>query len=222
MSDQKNQLVLKSNNFEAEKEHPIKMEFTLTFGEHLSELEKDLQVLKEEEHVEINDTLFIKFKSTKPMTEEVQNYIEENLGMFELIEEDDKKIFVFELKINDIDMDNIQRVYKDYFDGKLNNFYVELLFEKNQTLDEMFQNMKENYVLPFVFQVMDKAQLRLKINDQHQLLSCFANYISKMEMPFMKRVLSIIRLFKHFSGEVTLESLEWGKDSFLKEMDIDQ
>ena len=56
----------------------------------------------------MNDSLFIKFKSPKKVTLEVQNFIEENLGMCELIENGDEKIFIFELKINDIDFDNIQ------------------------------------------------------------------------------------------------------------------
>ena len=62
----------------------------------------------EDEHQEgCSDSLFIKFNSNKKITEELQNYIEENLGMFELIEDENEKIFVFELKINDIDLEAI-------------------------------------------------------------------------------------------------------------------
>lgn len=73
-------------------------------------LEKELMQEDDEGEEEnmMNDSLFIKFKSSKKITEELQNFIEENLGMCELIENGDDKIFIFELKINDIDFESIQ------------------------------------------------------------------------------------------------------------------
>lgn len=71
------------------------------------------------------------------MTEELQTYIEENLGMFELIENEDEKIFIFELKINDIDFDSIQETYKKHFKGSLDQFFFKIIFQKNQSLPEL-------------------------------------------------------------------------------------
>lgn len=75
--------------------------------------------------------------------------------MFELIENGDEKILVFELKINDIAIDQIKNAYKTHFEGKLDQFYFEVLFQKNQNLEELLASMKTHYQLPFFFQIME-------------------------------------------------------------------
>lgn len=103
----KSYLKLLSESFDESKPFPIKFEFTVTLGKMQQSLEKEL-IKEDDEEEEVSDTLFIKFKQKNKISEELQSYIEENLGMYELLEDENEKIMVFELKINDIDFQSIQ------------------------------------------------------------------------------------------------------------------
>lgn len=100
-------LKIKSSNFDPNKDKPIRFEMTITFGQEMQSLEKGLIKDMPEDTANdqpSSDSLFIKFKSDKKVSSDLQAYIEEYLGMYELIEDEKEKIFVFELKINDIDI----------------------------------------------------------------------------------------------------------------------
>lgn len=74
------ELNLQSENFEQGKESKVSFEMNLT----LNKISEENQ--EEQAEDQSNDTLFIQFKSQKPLGDDVVKYIEQTLGMFELIE----------------------------------------------------------------------------------------------------------------------------------------
>lgn len=133
-SAKKSYFKIQSDNFDPKKEIPIKMEVTITLGNQIQSLEEELTKNIPEEEINnenSSDSLFIKFKSNQKVSDELQAYIEENLGMYELIEDGLEKILVFELKINDIDNESIKETYKAYFSENVEEFYCDFVFEKN-------------------------------------------------------------------------------------------
>lgn len=69
------------------------------------------------------------------MPDNVSEFIEESLGEFELVDNENEKILIFELKIKDIDFAGIQKIYSDFFEKNLENFFATLSVKKNQNLD---------------------------------------------------------------------------------------
>lgn len=63
---------VKSDNFDPSKPLPVSFEFTLTLGEQINSIEKELSPDDDQQdREEMSDTLFIKFKSKKEVTEEL-------------------------------------------------------------------------------------------------------------------------------------------------------
>ena len=95
---------MKSDSFTDNGQFPISFQMSLNMSKSQgSEDEQESTTFDNQS----KDTLFIKFKSNDPLPEQVAHYIEENLGEFELIDNENEKIFIFELKIKDIDFAGI-------------------------------------------------------------------------------------------------------------------
>ena len=168
------------------------------------------------------DTLFIKFKSKKKVPESLKNYIQTNLGNFELIENEDEKIFIFELKINEIDFVSIQEAYESYFSKNLSNFLLEFKYENSQNLQELLAQLKKYHRIPFMFHMLEKSKLNININSFEKIFDSLSKYLSSLNLHSFTALFNIINLVDGLKLDVLNKGIEKHNHQFFESMDWDQ
>lgn len=168
------------------------------------------------------DTLFIKFKSKKKVPDSLKNYIESNLGNFELIENEEEKIFIFELKINEIDFESIQEAYENYFSKNMSNFLFEMKYEKSQNLLELLAQMKKYHRIPFMFHMLEKSKLKININSFEKIFKGLSDYLNSLNLHSFTVLFKLINLVDNLKMDVFNKGIEKHDHEFFENMDWDQ
>ncbi len=156
------------------------------------------------------------------MPSDVKQYIEENLGMFELIEEGDDKILIFELKINEIDFSGIHNAFTEYFEKNLEKFYFDLKYEMSQDLDSLFEQLKNNHRVPFMFHLLERSKISLKMDSFDKIFEALGNYLDSLKMPSFTQLFKMVSFLSKLKGTVKFDSLTKMDKKALEQLDWDQ
>lgn len=68
--------------------------------------------------------------------------------------------------------------------------------------------MNERHILPLFFQVMEQAKLQLKVADADKLVQCIEEYIKKLNMPQITKLLIFIKGLMNVNGEIVLNGFD--------------
>lgn len=170
------------------------------------------------------DLLQITFSQNKKIPTEVEEYIVNNLGTFELNESPDgaSKTLSFELKINDIDSDKITKTYEDFFTKRLSEALFEVNYEKSGTIDDFFSDLKTFYHVPILLQVLERANIEVRLKDHVKLLEGWVQYLKSQSELGLANFLKVSELFKHLKGNAELISFKGDFEKDLHDVGLDQ
>lgn len=170
------------------------------------------------------DLLQITFPHTKKIPAEVEEYIVNNLGTFELTETPDgtSKTLAFELKINDIDSEKILRTYDDFFNKRLGPAFLELSFEKSGSFDDFFADLKGFYQVPILMQVLERGSLSVRMSGHNGLVEGLVQFLKSQAMLQLANFVRGAQVVTSLRGDVELGSYKTGLDKGLKELSLDQ
>lgn len=170
------------------------------------------------------DLLQVTFTQTKKLPAEVEEYIVNNLGTFDLSEnpETHSKTLSFELKINDINTVAILRTFEDFFSKRLADAYAEIVWEKSGSLDDFHADLKTFSHVPILLQLLERSKVVLRLHQHNALLEGFGHYLkseSKLEQASFMRLLEVLVGFR---GDVVLSSYKNGLEADFKALGMDQ
>lgn len=170
------------------------------------------------------DLLKITFSQNKKIPAEVEEYIVNNLGTFELNESPDgvSKTLSFELKINDIDSEKIIRTYEDFFSKRLSEALFEVNYEKSGSIEEFFSDLKTFYHVPILLQVLERAKVEVKLKDHVKLLEGWVQYLKSQSELGLANFVKVGELCKNIRGKGELSSFKGELEKGLREIGLDQ
>ena len=210
-------LELLSDTF-SEESQLLKINFKLTF--HSNENDVNLP----EGSPSQSDLLQISFKQQKKIPTEVEEYIINNLGIFDL-KDDPKthnKILSFELKINDIDSEKILQVFDDFFVKRLSEAKLEVNYAKSQSLDEFAIDLKSFYQVPILLQLIEQARVNVEVSHHHQLIEGFVQYLKSQNQLALANFLKSFKTVGSVQGKLGFTSFKKGLEMDFKAMSLDQ
>ena len=214
-------LVVQSEEFVPEHPQDQSIGFKLNLSLGTS---KDTVVQEEQQDEEesIADTLFIKFKSDEEVPEEVKEYITNTLGTFDLIENDGEKTFIFELKIKDINIEEIRKMYSEFIENKAEDFDVVCEYKMSQSFDALFEQLQSKYRVPLMMHLSHKAKLSMAMGNQDKLFRAILSYAKAQNVPIFDFVFSAVGLFKNLKGNCQLASINDFDEQMMEELNWDQ
>lgn len=170
------------------------------------------------------DLLTISFNQTRKIPAEVEEYINNNLGTFELAETPDSplKTLSFELKINDIDSEKILRTFDDFFSKRLAEAYLDVHFEKSGTLEEMLADLKAYSQVPILLQILERGNLSAKLNHHVPLVEGLVQYLKSQSQLELAQFVRGAEVIASFHGDVTLASYKGSLVQDFKSLGLDQ
>ena len=185
---------------------------------------KDILTKTDEQNDEesIADTLFIKFRSSEPVPDEVKDFVTNTLGTFDLVENEDEKTFIFELKIKDINIDEIKNMYSDYIENKAEDFGIVCEYTMSQNFDSLFEQLKAKYRVPLMMHLSHKARFSLTMDNQDKLLKAILAYAKMQNVPVFDFVFNAVSLFKSVKGNCQLASINDFDEQMMEELNWDQ
>lgn len=210
-------LELLSDTF-SEESQLLKINFKLTF--HSNENDANLP----EGSPSQSDLLQISFKQQKKIPTEVEEYIVNNLGTFDLKDDQEthNKILSFELKINDIDSEKILQVFDDFFVKRLSEAKLEVNYAKSQSLDEFANDLKSFYQVPILLQLIEHARVNVEVSHHHQLIEGFMQYLKSQNQLALANFLKSFKTIGSIQGKLGLASFKKGLEVDFKAMSLDQ
>ena len=135
-----------------------------------------------EAQADTEDLLKIQFSHSKPVPEEVRDYISSNLGVFDLTEAGHEKTLVFELKINDINIELIRKVFEMYFAPEAREAFLSLSYSRSQRPDEWVADFKTRSDVPLLLHLLEHSKIKLEGKDVINILKGLFSYV-KSENP---------------------------------------
>lgn len=168
------------------------------------------------------DLLRIRFRHSRPVPEEVKDYISSNLGIFELTEEGDAKTLTFELKINDINIELIHTVYQKFFAGPLKQTRVALSYDRRQSLDDWAGELREYSQVPLLLHALECAHLRLEASHGVEVLKALFEFIRAEKAPLIEPWMDLALTLLSLRAKGELRSFKKLDLGVFKELEFDQ
>ena len=215
-------LNLKSDSYTDIHPDPLVFELTANLSsgpEAEQNVENEQQATSEQT---MSDALFIRFKSSKEVPQEVKDYITTTLGTFDLVENGNEKTFSFELKIKDIDTESIKTAYKAHFEKQSEKFDFKVRYQKSQSLSELAEQLKVKYRAPLLFHLLEKSALKVEIGSYDVLAKSLFSYLKSQKVPVLNFFLNFFDNFQDINGEIVMNSLADMDENLMEEMGWDQ
>lgn len=209
---------LQSESFDSSFASPISFKFNMNLGASTDTTNTDA----EEQTEHIADSLFIKFNSPNEVPQDVKDYITNSLGAFDLVENGPEKTFIFELKIKDINIDDIRQMYKENIEGKAEDFGLDCEYKMSQTLDSLYQQLSEKFRVPLMLHLTHKAKAELNVGNQDKLLTAILSYAKSQNIPIADFAGHFIGMFSNVKGEVELATIDDFDEKMMEEVNWDQ
>jgi hypothetical protein len=168
------------------------------------------------------DLLKFKFNHSKPVPESVKDYVANNLGIFDIVENDTEKVFVFELKINDINFELIRNVFETYFIDKAKDAKLTLDYSRSQNPGECVKEFKDHFDVPFLLHLLEHSKLKLEGQNIVSLLEGLLDYVKTENPSIMVPWLNTLLTLASLRLKGTINSFKKLPVSALKQMDFDQ
>jgi len=170
------------------------------------------------------DLLQITFTQTKKIPADVEEYIVNNLGTYELAEDADQntKTLSFELKINDINSEAILRTFEDFFNKRLADAYAEVVLEKSGSLEDFFADLRAYSHVPILLQLLERSKLTARMHHPNGLLEGFGHYLKSEAKLELAGSLKLGQILQTLRGDLTLVSYKDGIEKDFKALNLDQ
>lgn len=167
------------------------------------------------------DQLVISFVSKKPVSAEVKEYISNNLGTFELIENGDEKKFCFELKIKDIGIEEINDAFNAHFKKHVQGVVLDIDFRRSETFEQCYQRMNSFFRTPAILHAIEKSHLRMTLDKHSQLLAGFFDFL-KAKVPQLKSKLVFSQIFSLVSSQIVYSDFQKFNHKIFEKLEYDQ
>ena len=197
-----------------------KLFFNLKLSFHNTETEKE----NPSTAVSQSDLLYITFKQTKKIPDDVVDHINNNLGTYDLTEDETthEKTMVFELKINDIDSKKILQVYDDFFMTRLSDAKFELDYKRSQSAENFANDLKQYSQVPVILHLIENSNLQVTANNHNLILDSFIQYLrSQSELDIAKFVKGF-QFIQSLKAKFVYKSFKNGLDNDFSLASLDQ
>lgn len=138
------------------------------------------------------DLLKIQFSHSKPVPEEVKDYISSNLGVFDLTEAGQEKTLVFELKINDINIELIRKVFEKYFASEAANAFMSLSYSRSQKPEDWIADFRSRSDVPLLLHLLEHSKVKLEGKDVINILKSLFSYVKSENPSLMQSWMNLL------------------------------
>lgn len=170
------------------------------------------------------DLLQLSFHQAKKIPQEVDEYINQNLGPYVLTEDSEThlKVLSFELKINEIDSDKILKLYEDFFLKQLSQSSLKIHFSRSQNFDDFVSDLTNHYKVPILQQVLEHGLLESNLNEHSNLIEGFVQYLKSQNQLQLAQFLKNFECISFFKGDLVLTSYKKHFDEAVNFLGLDQ
>jgi hypothetical protein len=181
-----------SENYQGSEKEVIGLRFNLTLNTNSIESKSP---------GESEDLLKIKFRHSKPVPQKVKDYVANNLGVFDLTENANEKLMTFELKINDINVERINKVFETFFAPQVKNSIISFNYFKTKNSLEWAADFKSHPEVPLLLQILENSKIKLEGQNIVNLVDALFTYAksenSAIVEPWMNIILTLLKLKAH-------------------------
>ena len=133
-----------------------------------------------------------------------------------------EKTFIFELKIKDINIEDIRQMYKDNIEGKAEDFSLSCEYTMSQSLDELYQQLQAKFRIPLLMHLTHKAKLEFNSNNQDKLLKAVLEYAKSQKLPIADFASNLMGMFANVNGTFELGTIDDFDEKMMEEVNWDQ
>jgi hypothetical protein len=199
-------------NYKGPNEQCLDFKFSLSFN----------TVPAPETETGAEDLLKIQFSHSKPVPEEVRDYISSNLGVFDLTEAGHEKTLVFELKINDINIELIRKVFEKYFAPEASKAFLSLAYSRTQKPEDWYAEFKSRSEVPLLLHLLEHSKVKLEGQDVINILKGLFSYVKSENPMLLQPWMNLLLTLASLKTKGVVNSYNKLPENIFKEMEFEQ